>query len=304
MTGLLLVFVLVLFVLYAIWPILVFFVLRLFLSRENDLTKAGEWAVITGATAGIGKAFAELLARKGLNIFLFSLSEDELKPVASEIEKKYKVKTKIFAADFGEDNFPYERLVSEVEGLSSISCLINNVGQMYLYPDDFATSQFLTPEFIEKIIRINVITLTTLTRLILPKMINDPLPVRGVNRFVINMGSISGIITTPYLAVYAATKAYVISLTRSLACELRDTCVRVQAFTPSAVATEMSKIKRTSLSIPSAETFVKSALSMIGVETIDFKFSFFFIKPARYFKSVRIETANLFLAITMHLLQS
>ncbi|KAM7536663.1 hypothetical protein Aperf_G00000088676 [Anoplocephala perfoliata] len=268
MVGILLVAVLVPIMLYAIWPVLVFFVFRLFFSKSGDLTKAGEWAVITGATDGIGKAFAKLLAKKGLNIFLVSRSKDKLESVASEIEKEYKVKTKIFVADFGLGDFPYSQLVSEIESLSSVSCLINNVGLSYTHPDALATSQFLTPEFIEKMIRINVITLTTLTRLILPKLINDPLPVQGVNRYVINMSSLSGILPVPYLTVYGATKAYVVSLTRGLATELRDTCVRVQAFAPSFVATNMSGIKRTSLSVPSAETFVESAFSMIGVETI------------------------------------
>lgn len=94
--------VLIPILLYVIWPVLVYFVFRIFLSKSGDLLKAGEWAVITGATDGIGKAFAELLAKKGLNIFLISRSTDKLQTVASEIEDKYKVKTKTFAADFGQ----------------------------------------------------------------------------------------------------------------------------------------------------------------------------------------------------------
>lgn len=85
---------------YIIWPVLVYFVFRIFLSKSSDLLKAGAWAVITGATDGIGKAFAVLLAKKGLNIFLVSRNKDKLQVVASEIESQYRVKTKIFAADF------------------------------------------------------------------------------------------------------------------------------------------------------------------------------------------------------------
>ncbi|VDN96755.1 unnamed protein product [Rodentolepis nana] len=254
--------------LYIIWPILVFYVFRIFLSRSDDILKSGEWAIITGATDGIGKAFAELLAEKGLNIFLISRCQNKLQAVASGIEKKYNVKTKSFTADFGLESFPYDQLMTEINSLSSISCLINNVGLSYTYPDALATSTMLTPEFCEKLIRINVITLTKLTRMILPKLVNDPLPVKGVNRYIINMSSLSGVVVCPYLTVYGATKAYVTSFTQGLTVELRDTCVRAQAFTPSLVCTNMSGIKRTSMSIPSADTFARSAFSMIGVETI------------------------------------
>nr|CDS25779.1 estradiol 17 beta dehydrogenase 12 [Hymenolepis microstoma] len=268
MVGFLLLGAFIPILLYIIWPILVYFVFRIFFGRGSDLLKAGEWAVITGATDGIGKAFAELLAKKGLNIFLISRSQDKLQAVASEIETKYNVKTKFFVADFGLESLPYDHLMSEINSLPSISCLINNVGLSYTYPDALATSTMLTPEFCEKLIRINIITLTKLTRMILPKLINDPLQTQGVNRYVINMSSLSGVVVCPYLTVYGATKAYVSSFTQGLAVELRDTCVRVQAFTPSLVSTNMSGIKRTSMSIPSADTFAKSAFSMIGVETV------------------------------------
>ncbi|KAM3183405.1 hypothetical protein ACTXT7_010414 [Hymenolepis weldensis] len=268
MAGFLLLAALTPIVLYVIWPILVYFVFRILLCRSGDLLKAGEWTVITGATDGIGKAFAELLAKKGLNIFLISRNKDKLQAVASEIEMKYKVKTKIFAVDFGEEPFPYDQLMSEINSLSSISCLINNVGLSYPYPDALATGPMLTPEFCEKLIRINIITPTKLTRMVLPKLISDPLPVKGVCRYVINISSISGMVVCPYLTVYGATKAYLASLTRGLSIELGDTCVRAQAFTPSLVSTNMSGIKRTSMSVPSAETFAKSAFSMIGVETV------------------------------------
>ncbi|KAH9281395.1 Very-long-chain 3-oxoacyl-CoA reductase [Echinococcus granulosus] len=255
-------------VIYLLWPVLVYFVFRIFLCKRGDLKKAGEWAIVTGATDGIGKAFAELLAKEGLNIFLISRTEAKLLAVAAELEKKYNVKTRIFVADFAKENFSYDQLQSEIEGLSSISCLFNNVGISYVYPDALHSSPFLTPSFCQDIVTINVTTLTKLTRLILPKMISDPLPVHGVRRYVINMGSLSGLLTTPYLTVYGATKAYICSFTKALAVELRDTRVRVQMFAPSFVSTKMSGIKRTSIWVPSAETYANSALSMIGVETI------------------------------------
>ena len=85
--------------LFLLWPFLVYFVFRTFLCKRRDLKKAGEWAIVTGSTAGIGKGFAELLAKEGLNIFLISRNQEKLEEVAGELQMKYNVKTKIFAAD-------------------------------------------------------------------------------------------------------------------------------------------------------------------------------------------------------------
>ena len=126
----------------------------------------------------------------------------------------------------------------------------------------------LTTEFCKDLITINSIEPTKLTRLALPKMVNDPLPVAGANRFVINISSLSGIYTVPYLSVYGATKAYIAYFSRALAYELKGTCVRVQAFTPSFVSTNMFPTKRNSVLVPSALNYVNSALSMLGVETV------------------------------------
>lgn len=70
------------------------------LSKRHDLKRAGEWAIITGGTDGIGKAFAEELARDGLNIFIISRNPNKLYSVAQELEKSFNVQTKTFAADF------------------------------------------------------------------------------------------------------------------------------------------------------------------------------------------------------------
>lgn len=157
---------------------------------------------------------------------------------------------------------------SEIESLSTISCLINNAAILYPYPDAFFSGPKLTLDFCQEILTINAVALTKLTRIVLPKMVEDALPVRGVNRFIINMSSICGTFTTPYFSVYSATKAYVNHFTRGLAYELKNTCVRVQAFAPYCVATKMSGITEPSCFIPSPLTYAESALSMLGVETL------------------------------------
>uniref|UniRef100_A0A5K3FA38 Estradiol 17-beta-dehydrogenase 12 n=1 Tax=Mesocestoides corti TaxID=53468 RepID=A0A5K3FA38_MESCO len=273
-------------------PILTYFVLLFCFSRRGDLKKAGDWAVVTGATDGIGKAFCQLLAKDGLNIFLISRNRTKLQTVAESLEKQYNVRTKIFVADCTKDDF-YDELQRELTGLSSISCLINNVGMYYKYPDDFCNSDFLTLDFCQDMITVNVTTLTKITRLALPKMVSDPLPTHSVHRYVINIGSLAGLLVNQYAAVYSATKAYVCSFTQALAVELRDTCVRAQIFTPSYVASNMSHLKTASLIAPSALTFADSALSMVGVKTVscgyfyhDFKYQLLRLMPTCLFTSI------------------
>lgn len=87
------------FIIYLAWPYLLYFKLRKFMCKRGDLKKAGEWAIVTGPSEGIGRAFAELLAKEGLNIFLLGLGNSGLEEIASDLENKYNVQTKIFIAD-------------------------------------------------------------------------------------------------------------------------------------------------------------------------------------------------------------
>lgn len=79
-----------------------YFILRYFICKRNDLKKAGEWVVITGAADGIGRAFAEELAKDGFNIMLIGLVLNDLLDVSKPLEASYNVKTRIFVADFSQ----------------------------------------------------------------------------------------------------------------------------------------------------------------------------------------------------------
>ncbi|BHF76163.1 Inactive hydroxysteroid dehydrogenase-like protein 1 [Sparganum proliferum] len=228
-----------------------------------DLKKAGDWAIVTGATDGIGKAFAHELARDGMNVFLISRSTEKLTKVADEIQSLFKVETKIFAANFTTTDF-YKNLRREIEELPSISILINNVGTSYSHPDALATCDDLTLEKLQSMIVCNVTSATCMTRIALPKMLSSP-PPDGVHRYIVNIASQSGCFPTPYLSVYAGTKAFVVHFTASLAGELAGTCVKVQTISPGFVATAMTGLKRPTFFAPGASTFAASALSMLGV---------------------------------------
>ncbi|CAH8612783.1 unnamed protein product [Schistosoma bovis] len=98
---------------------------RLF-SKRKLLKEAGEWAIVTGATDGIGKVYAEELANDGLKIMLISRNEEKLLSIADEIGRNYHVETRIVTADFTSTDV-YQRIQEAIDQLSSIACLVNNI---------------------------------------------------------------------------------------------------------------------------------------------------------------------------------
>ncbi|XP_067828327.1 very-long-chain 3-oxoacyl-CoA reductase-B-like isoform X5 [Heptranchias perlo] len=97
---------------------------------RTDLTSYGDWAVVTGATAGIGKAYAHELARRGLNVVLISRSLERLRATAEEIEQQQGKKTKIIQADFTSGAEIYGPIEAALKDLN-IGILVNNVGKTY-----------------------------------------------------------------------------------------------------------------------------------------------------------------------------
>ncbi|XP_035725521.1 very-long-chain 3-oxoacyl-CoA reductase-like isoform X2 [Vespa mandarinia] len=234
-----------------------------------DLTKQGRWAVITGATDGIGKAFAMALASKGLNIVLISRSLIKLEDVETEIKERYGVNTRIVVADLTEGQIVYSKILKATKELE-IGILINNAGMNSDYPELFSKT---SEEMLNKILQLNVVSFTNITRLILPGMIERK---KGI---IINISSILGMdIRCPYLTVYGATKAYVIKFSANLAAEVIQDGIIVQCIAPGPIATKMIKIRKSTWMIPTADEFVESALKTVGIEllTIGFLSHYFF----------------------------
>ena len=105
-------------------------VVRNLFGSPSDVAKLGSWALVTGATDGIGKAYAFALAAKGLNVVLVSRSPDKLRNVAGKIENNHKVETKIVPVDFKTSDAEYIPKVREVIQGIDIGVLVNNVGMM------------------------------------------------------------------------------------------------------------------------------------------------------------------------------
>ncbi|KAK4054801.1 hypothetical protein OIV83_000725 [Microbotryomycetes sp. JL201] len=219
--------------------------------------KKGAWAVVTGATAGIGRDFALQLARAGFNIVLASRSQSKLDEIAQEIKQKYaSVETKTFAIDFAAGNdADYEKLKTFLDDLD-IGVLINNVGKSYDEPTYY---QDLPESDISDIVEINVNATLRVTKIVLPGMVSRK---RGL---ILNVGSFAALIPSPLLAVYSGSKAFLSTWSQALGSELKGTGVHVELLNAYFVTSKLSKIRKSSWMIPTPETYVRSVLGKIGV---------------------------------------
>ncbi|XP_011690236.1 PREDICTED: very-long-chain 3-oxoacyl-CoA reductase [Wasmannia auropunctata] len=222
-----------------------------------DLRTQGKWAVVTGATDGLGKAFAKALAEQGMDIVLVSRSLSKLKDVAAEIERKYKVETRVVEADLTEGQVVYAEIGKATQDLE-VGVLINNAGASYDHPEMFTK---VSEEVLARILQLNVAGVTGVARAVLPGMMERG---KGV---LINVSSTAAAIPSPYLSVYAASKAYIDKLSADLATEAAPRGVTVQCVLPGPVATKMSKIKRPTWMAPTPEKFVKATLRTVGIES-------------------------------------
>ncbi|PRQ40069.1 putative very-long-chain 3-oxoacyl-CoA reductase [Rosa chinensis] len=235
-----------------------------FLRPAKDLKRSyGSWGLITGATDGIGKAFAYQLAKKGLNLVLVSRSSKRLESVSEEIRSHFPdVQIKTLAFDFSRDQGLVKLVEEEIKGLD-VGVLINIVGVTYPAARYFHE---VDEKMWMDIVRVNLEGTTKVTVAVVPGMLQRK---RGA---IVNIGSGAAVVVPshPLYTIYAATKAYVDQLSRSLYMEYKKYGIDVQIQVPLYVATKMvskvASIEKSSLFIPSADAYAEAAVKRIGYE--------------------------------------
>ena len=188
---------------------------------------------------------------------LVSRTQSKLDALAAELKQQYSdLDTKTLSMDFSKDNDEdYERLRKLLTGLD-VGILINNVGQSHSIPVSFLQ----TPQDeLQNIVTINCLGTLKTTKVVAPIMTQRR---KGL---ILTMGSFAGVMPTPYLATYRGSKAFLQHWSSSLAAELKPQGVDVEFVISYLVTTAMSKVRRTSLLIPSPKPFVRAALGKIGL---------------------------------------
>ncbi|KAJ0062111.1 hypothetical protein NL108_015690, partial [Boleophthalmus pectinirostris] len=224
---------------------------------QVDLRRYGQWAVVTGATSGIGKAYAIELARRGLDIVLLSRSEDKLHTVAKLIVEIYGRKTCTIRVDFTDGHNVYPKIAKALKDLE-IGILVNNVGMAY--SEHFA--YFLeTPDahkVCQKLVNTNIYTdCNRVYGLICVCLFRG----RGL---IINISSQTGVRPQPLLSLYSATKLFVTYFSQCLHAEYKSKGIIVQCVAPMLVLTNMTKHIPVNRFIKSAQEFADEALNTVG----------------------------------------
>src|ERR1700693_836076 len=178
-------------------------------------------ALVTGGSGGIGLEIAKVLARNGCDLVLVARKRDTLEAAAGQIEGKFDVRVQVFAADLRRPDAPQTIFNFLHNENIPIEALVNNAG--FGLGGEFADTK-IKREL--EMIQVNIVALTHLTKLFLPPMIK-----RNSGR-VLNVASTAAFQPGPLMAVYYATKAYVLSFSEALAEELRNSGVTVTALCP------------------------------------------------------------------------
>lgn len=185
-------------------------------------------ALITGASAGIGRAFAQVFAENDYDLVVVARRAEKLEELRTELEADFGVAVTVLAKDLSDIESPkaiYDEL--EAQGIE-IDVLVNNAGLATLDPIHETAREELM-----NLVKVNVVALTDMTKLFVDSMVG-----RGWGR-VINVGSIVSFFPTPNFAAYGASKAYVLSFTEALSQELRGTGVCATAICPGYTKTDM-----------------------------------------------------------------
>ncbi len=191
-------------------------------------TTTAHTALITGASSGIGEALARCFAADGHALVLVARSADKLEVLAAELAAAHGVKVIVQPADLSLPEAPKALAAALKRKRVVVDMLVNNAGVL-----EQGAFTGMRPERHQALIALNVAGLTGMLAHFLP-----PMQQRGFGR-VLNVASIAAFQPVPTLATYAATKAYVLSLTESLAEELKGTGVTITALCPGVTATGM-----------------------------------------------------------------
>lgn len=222
----------------------------------SNFGSKGSWALITGASDGIGKEYALQLAARGYNILLVSRTQSKLLELSRDIASKHGVETKNLAMDFAANrDKDYNALKKVVDEVGDISLLVNNVGLSHSIPVPFSET---SEQEMRDIVTINCTGTLRVTQLVVPGMIKKG---KGL---ILTMASFGGIMPTPLLATYSGSKAFLQQWSTALNSELKPHGIHVQLVQSYLVTSAMSKIRRSSILVPTPKQFVTAALGKIG----------------------------------------
>ncbi len=184
-------------------------------------------AVVTGASSGLGKVYADRLAARGYDLLLIARREDRLQAIRADLQARFPVRVDILVADLAHPDGLAEA-ARKISDNNAITLLVNNAGTSNVEPVAQTSVDTLA-----NLVALNVTALTVLTRAVLPGFIE-----RNAGT-IVNIGSAVGFTGYSLVPVYGGTKAYVLNFTQGLKQQLAETNLRFQYVAPAATASEI-----------------------------------------------------------------
>jgi short-subunit dehydrogenase len=215
----------------------------------------GKWILVTGGSSGIGAAFARELAKRGANLILVALDQEGLIKISDQITSRHPVKVETIAMDLARLEAAGELAVKVADLGVMISGLVNNAGI-----GGYGEISGSNTEMSQRQILLNVYTSTSLVHLFIDDM------KKRHDGFIINMSSTGGFAPAPYLATYAATKTYILSLSQALWGENQTSGVKILAVCPGGTdtgffdAAQSEDLRRSAGKLGTAEGVVLASL--------------------------------------------
>lgn len=224
----------------------------------NFKEKYGQYALITGASSGIGEEFAKQLAEKGLNLILVARRKERLEKLSKKLEERHKIKAIVVVADLLSGNFLDE--ITQVTDSLEVGLLVSNAGMMYIgnYLDNSLENDL-------KMIDLNIKVPAILTHHFVQKMVERK---KGG---IIYTASLLGYMGTPFASTYAGTKAHEIVKGEGLAYELKPKGIDVLVLNPGLTETEMTSNNDFSgmpMKLMKPNLVAKSAIDALGKKVL------------------------------------
>jgi 17beta-estradiol 17-dehydrogenase / very-long-chain 3-oxoacyl-CoA reductase len=214
----------------------------------------GSWAVVTGATDGIGREYAVQLAKMGYSVLVVGRTAAKLSEVAQQIAAAGGAAQELVVDFSHATQADYARVSAAVEG-KDVRVLVNNVGVSYPFPEYLHLQSHAT---LDDVMAVNASSMIHMTRAVVPGMLETFRRTKA-RSLVYNVGSFSHL-GAPLLGAYAGSKGFVYSFSESLRADYAPLGVDVVHFHPLFVATRMAKVRSGSLLYPAAHVYAERSL--------------------------------------------
>ena len=252
------------------------------------------WAVVTGASGGIGASLCEELAKKKINIVLCGRDREAIDITEKKLQEKYQIKTDRFLGDLTLDG-ENERLVKTIGGRYHVQLLFNNAGAGHYGPFlDYSLKEHMD------IIDLNIKSLTKLTYLFISHM-----RAHGKNSYIANVSSVAAYLTVPFFGLYTGTKKYVKDLTETLRYEFKNSNISFTTIYPGPTDTGFFHEANQRVK-PFGKVFMTSPekVASMGVKAVLAKKKNCFIGATTKVGALYSSLPNAFLIPVSHLLMS